>query len=305
MTEEMGRRVRASVLSAVPASGISRVVISGLANEYVSYFTTPEEYERQHYEGSATLYGEFASNLIKQSLIGLARRLVTGQPAPAPYPYDPKNGFGPNGPPFPAGARSASALQQPQSARRFGNAVFRWRGGPRGQDRPVGRAFVSIERRVHGKWKHVTDDLGLEILWTVSGSNYRAKWEIPLDVHRGRFRFVITGKRYRLVSHSFRVRSFRDLKVRRVASGPGRVAVALGYPPISLRSALDAPITWHPELANGGVVHFRVGGKTRAVRRKRSKVFSVDAPPGTSVSVLPRGARDRFGNFAAAGVRLR
>src|SRR4051794_24282378 len=50
MTEEMGRRVRAAVLAASAKAGISSAVISGLANEYADYFTTPEEYDAQHYE---------------------------------------------------------------------------------------------------------------------------------------------------------------------------------------------------------------------------------------------------------------
>src|SRR3954464_2324208 len=84
MTEEMGRRVRSSVLAATSGAGIERVVISGLANEYLSYFTTPEEYERQHYEGAATLYGRTASLLLQDNLVVLARALAGGQAAPAP-----------------------------------------------------------------------------------------------------------------------------------------------------------------------------------------------------------------------------
>jgi neutral ceramidase len=305
MTEDMGRRVRNSVLAAIPGSGVTRVVVSGLANEYISYFTTPEEYDRQHYEGGATLYGQRSSNLLKQSLVELTRRLIGGQPAPAAYPYDPKNGFGPGGASFGAGAASASPVQQPGRTPRLQHAVFRWKGGARGEDRPVDRAFVSIERRDGRKWKHVTDDLGLQILWTVDGGGvYRAEWEIPLSVHRGRFRFVITGNRYRLVSQSFRVASSPALRIRRLPARPGRYAVAIEYPAISLRSALDAPITWHPPLAAGGRVRFRIGRRTRTVRRKKSTVFSVKVPTNAPVSIRPKGARDRYGNFAGTGVRL-
>jgi len=50
MTTAMERRLRASFPD-------KRVVIVGLANEYFSYTTTPEEYEKQQYEGASTLAG--------------------------------------------------------------------------------------------------------------------------------------------------------------------------------------------------------------------------------------------------------
>src|SRR3954451_11171065 len=104
MTVGMGRRVRAAVLAAAGAnSGIRRAVISGLANEYLSYFTTPEEYERQHYEGAATLYGKLSSLVLQNGVADLASRLTRGDPAPEAYPYDPRNGVSAGAPPFDAG----------------------------------------------------------------------------------------------------------------------------------------------------------------------------------------------------------
>jgi hypothetical protein len=40
----------------------------GLANEYVSYFTTPAEYAAQHYEGGSTLYGPAAGDAVVEQL---------------------------------------------------------------------------------------------------------------------------------------------------------------------------------------------------------------------------------------------
>jgi len=45
------------VRDACAASGVDRVVVSSVANEYSGYVTTPDEYARQHYEGGHTLYG--------------------------------------------------------------------------------------------------------------------------------------------------------------------------------------------------------------------------------------------------------
>src|SRR5436305_12945588 len=106
MTENMGRRVRAALTSALSGSGVTGTVISGLANEYADYFTTPEEFDAQHYEGGATIYGRASSVAIEEALNALAGDLAAGKPAPDPYPYDPTNGTSAAGEPFPAGAAS-------------------------------------------------------------------------------------------------------------------------------------------------------------------------------------------------------
>ncbi len=86
MTAEMGRRTRAAVLAAARPAGVRRVVLAGYANEYVHYFTTPEEYEWQAYEGGSTLFGRYSSNVIRDGLADLAGRLARGEAAPDPYP---------------------------------------------------------------------------------------------------------------------------------------------------------------------------------------------------------------------------
>ena len=54
ITTEAGRRIS----DAVDAVGtFRRTVITSVCNEYSGYTTTPEEYERQFYEGGHTLYG--------------------------------------------------------------------------------------------------------------------------------------------------------------------------------------------------------------------------------------------------------
>src|SRR4051794_1800311 len=149
MTEEMGRRVRASVLAASAKAGISTAVISGLANEYADYFTTPEEYDAQHYEGGATIYGRASSVALQEALTALAGALVAGKPAPPAYPYDPSNGITPTGGSFPPGAASGKITAQPAGpAARLAHPTFAWQGGVRGYDRPLDRAFVSVQQPV-------------------------------------------------------------------------------------------------------------------------------------------------------------
>src|SRR3954451_8591803 len=131
MTAEMGRRVRQAVVRAAQGHGVERAVISGLANEYADYFTTPEEYDAQHYEGAATVYGRASSVALQETLVKLTRALVTGSDAPTPYSYDPRNGVGTHAPPFPRGAKDGKLIEQPpRRAQRLLHPTVVWQGAP-------------------------------------------------------------------------------------------------------------------------------------------------------------------------------
>jgi neutral ceramidase len=279
MTAEMGRRVRKAVLDSSAGAGITTPVISGLANEYADYFTTPQEYDAQHYEGGATIYGRASSVALQEALVALTGTLANGKPAPKPYPFDPTNGALPNGEAFPAGAAAGKITAQPPgSAARLGHPLFGWQGGVRGYDRPLDRAFVSVQRQVAAKtkapgtkgrrggsrrgggdddreddlklhaaataktWRTVDSDLGLNILWTVDGDGvYHAHWEVPLGAPAGKYRFVVRANRYGLVSRAFTVKPSRALTAIQVNAAAGHVAVELRYPQAQSHEAVGEP----------------------------------------------------------------
>lgn len=54
-------------------SPTNQAIIAGLANEYVSYFTTPAEYELQYYEGASTLYGPATGIFIEEHISWVKR----------------------------------------------------------------------------------------------------------------------------------------------------------------------------------------------------------------------------------------
>jgi neutral ceramidase len=301
-TKEVGARIRSAVDSAIAGSGIRRVVIAGLANEFVLYFTTPEEYDRQHYEGGNTHFGRVSSNLLRQELATLAGHLVRGEPAQAAAEFDPTGGVQPDGPEYGRGAASASPIAGPAARyERLQRASLAWQGGPDGLDRPVDRAFVTAERRAGRRWVRVDDDLGLAMLWKVdAGGRHDLEWEIPRTAPLGTYRFVVTGKRYRIVSPQFRVAAATALEVVEVQTVPGRVAVALAYP----GAVRDVDLTYRPRWAAGGTVEFTVGNRTVSVRR-RGTTFSVAAPAGVPVSVGAGAARDASGNRNRTALRLR
>jgi neutral ceramidase len=112
MTTEMGRRLRASVGTAVAGAG-RKVLVAGLANEYIYYWTTPEEYQAQHYEGGSTLYGPYAGNFLLASHVELGGRLARDEPAPLPYPYDATAGRHGVDEPYGRGRRGGRSSRSP------------------------------------------------------------------------------------------------------------------------------------------------------------------------------------------------
>ena len=294
-TVGVGKMVRRAVIAVSGGAGIARVVIAGYADEYLSYWTTPAEYERQHYEGGFTLYGRTASLVLRDTLAELARRLVTGKPAPAPYAYDPNEGVHPTGAGYGLGAKKGKASMQPKPVGRLGHVAFSWHGGANGLDRPVDRPFVTVQRRAGRRWRRVADDLGMQIVWSSdSNGGYLARWEVPLSARRGRYRFLVTAKRYRLTSRTFRVRA--AALIHAVARG-GRLL--LRYP----HAVIDQDWTYRPSFAAGGAVTFLVDGRRFVVHESRARMFAI--PAGAHVVVPAGGARDRYGNTNAARLVIR
>lgn len=315
VTVEVGRRLKQAVNHELSGTGVRSVAISGLANEYQGYFTSPEEYAWQAYEGGQTNFGKFSSTLLVEQTGLLARSLARGEPASAPYPYDPTNGLEPDRTPFPEGASDAVVRVQPEPTTRLRHPVFSWSGGPRGTDRPIDRAFVSVERHGPSGWGTVADDRDATITWQVEGDEqvplgpgyvkeagegtYRARWEVPLDAAPGDYRFVVTANRYQLVSRQFRVARGRLLDVIPVRAPAGRAAFVLAYPePVPYQD-----LTYRPQTTSGGVARVWVDGRLVEVAADRSGVFALDAAPGARVVVPGGAAQDDFANRSRSGTR--
>jgi neutral ceramidase len=293
MTVEMGRRTRAAVLAAARPLGVRRVVLAGYANEYVHYFTTPEEYEKQHYEGGSTLFGRWSSYLIRDGLADLTARLSAGRAAPAAYPFDATNGVEPDDTPYGPGAASGKALRQPAATQRLTRARFAWQGGERGLDRPLDRPFVSVERRRQRHWRTVADDLGLLIVWRVDDQGrYTARWQVAIGARPGRYRFRVTANRYGLASRPFRVVPARTLRARVVRIANHRALVALDY--ARLHDAVD--LVSHPRSASGGRVTAIVAGRRVTAHARRGRVR---VPLGRATTLRIVGGADRYGNRVA------
>lgn len=294
-TVGVGAQLRKALWDQVGGTGIRHVDLVGYAGDYLNYFTTPAEYEQQAYEGGFTMYGEFSAGVLRDTLAELARDLVLGAPAPAPYPFDANAGVHVTSAGYGTGGAPGVASAQPVAVVHLGHAAFSWSSGSAGAnglDRPVDHAFVTIQRRIRRRrWMRVTDDLGVQIVWSSDGSGvYQARWEVPLTAHPGVYRFRITAKRYRLVSKPFRVRTGAILTPS-VSAG----AVTLGYP----QPFLINDWTYRPASASAGQVTFVVDGR-RVVRRLHGGAAAV--PSGRSVVIPAGGARDQFGNVNPSAI---
>ena len=83
-TTTTGIRLRARIASL--RSG--PVVLVGLANDYLQYVATSEEFVLQHYEGASTLYGPGTARVLTGRFEALTRSIVAGAPIVSASPLD-------------------------------------------------------------------------------------------------------------------------------------------------------------------------------------------------------------------------
>jgi hypothetical protein len=91
-TTIMGYRTRKAVAKKLSLP-VDQVLIVNFANGHISYITTPQEYDRQTYEGASNYWGAATGPYLKSKLTGLADQLASeGSDAPMawdPEPYEP------------------------------------------------------------------------------------------------------------------------------------------------------------------------------------------------------------------------
>lgn len=87
ITTMAGRRIRQTVLQAMRNQGVTHVEITGLANDFVNYLTTREEYAVQGYEGASNQFGPWTLAVVQQELRRIALSFNSGSlldPGPIP-----------------------------------------------------------------------------------------------------------------------------------------------------------------------------------------------------------------------------
>jgi neutral ceramidase len=227
MTVQAGRRLQTRITLALAPLGVRRVILTGYANEYSGYVTTPEEYDLQHYEGGSTLYGRLTFEAYLQIFGELADAMAAGVPVPTgPPPLDlrlapqislvgPVSGDG-----LEIGETFGEVLLQPASTVTRGaihpvHVIFR-SGHPRNDFRRNDSYFL-IERDAGGRWVPEAWDAMPEtkLFWgrpTVCGpdrfkvpiptnplpckdiSQIGIHWNVPLHAPAGQYRITHFGK---------------------------------------------------------------------------------------------------------------
>lgn len=306
-TTETGRRANAAALAVAPP-GVSDSVLVGLANDYVGYFTTPEEYDQQHYEGGHTVFGKYTSLLLVRTGADLVGALARGEPAPPPAagrpsPYPPDGGAG--GGVGEGADAGAIAAEPPCDVARFDVVGVKWDGGERGLDRPVDGPFVVVERRRgDGTWKAIDSDLGVAMHWTEEQGRYLATWDVARDAMPGVHRFRITAARYELVSAPFAVAPSRGLVVRGAELVDGRLVVRAQHP----APDPERHHRYRERSARGGHATVLVDGRRRVARWDRTVAGWVATIPGLAVGdtveVPTDGLVDDAGNTSGDAVTV-
>jgi neutral ceramidase len=310
-TVQMGRRCRDAVADAVP-EGVSDVAIVGLANEYNGYFTTPEEYDQQHYEGGHTTFGKHSEALVRTTYVDIAAGLDgagaadTNEPA-SDSESSTEMSVGPRVDP-PAGRPSVGTLEKgpAESVERLSTVTVEWSGGPEGRDRPLGDPFVRVEREDGDET--VATDLGLGFVWTVEDGAYTARYEIPRALPTGTYRLRVTGAGYELPTDTFAVEPATDLRLRGVErvreNGEALLVVHAQYPPPDP----DRHLRHRPVQPEGGTVTFEVDGTERtAAWDEERAAWTVEAngvETGETVTVPAGGLEDGDGNRSGGPVTL-
>lgn len=187
-TTQMGRRVREAVfgnLSGAKPDEAEHVLLVGLANEYLGYITTPEEYDAQHYEGAMTLYGPASGPFLARKLANLAALSNVEPTAPKEWTHyynpGPTIEFQPKdvwGAPYNKDDGLVDLLQDANGSVRRDLPVYCWRDAqPRLEDvgavckRSNPEVFVT-KKFAFGAgtvWLPVADNHGLDLVTVVTG----------------------------------------------------------------------------------------------------------------------------------------
>lgn len=214
ITTMAGRRLRQHVLGKLAVDGVKTVVISSLANEYLHYVTTREEYAQQAYEGGSNLFGPWSLAAYTEIFSRLANTLLG-----APKPEDEGEPLNlskfqivlKKTPPYdipPPQALFGDVTQPPKGTYQPSEKVEAsfWCAHPNRQT-PSQASYLTVEKEDRGIWVPVRQDWDDDtfFVWqkpreSDQPSQCLVRWEIPQDTlpgsyrlcHRGTFRIQAT-----------------------------------------------------------------------------------------------------------------
>ena len=205
ITTMAGRRLKEQVLRSLAPSGVRFVALSALANEYLHYVTTREEYAVQSYEGGATLFGPDSLAAYSDIFHELTVDLATGrarEPGPLPRDLTNEQVVLPHDVLFdapPEGSAFGDVKEQPRPYYHRGELVQAafWGAHPNNSLAP-NRSYLTVEQWSGNAWEiRLRDwDPQTRMHWERSGlaaSLLRTDWQIDSDQAPGLYRICQTG----------------------------------------------------------------------------------------------------------------
>ncbi len=218
VTTTSARRLRDTVLRELHTVGVEYAVVASLANDFVQYLTTREEYATQQYEGASTHFGPWTLAAVQQEMRRLALSLRDGLPPPAgaseprTTPAPPNRAAYRPGDAPPDGAAFGQVLLDAGDAYAAGDTVrARFAGGhPRNDTlEKLNGSYLQVEvLQEDGGWAYVASEREPELImrwhsepeWPMSGqSNWRrvseieAIWHVPEHQQAGSYRIRYNG----------------------------------------------------------------------------------------------------------------
>jgi neutral ceramidase len=188
------------VLQQLAGTGVTTVVIAGLANSYSGYLTTPEEFATQQYEGASTEFGPFAEPAVEQIVSDLSSAMAQGRsvsdtgtpPVKSGQAFTERPGvFFDDKPLF---QQFGQVLVQPAASYARGSKVIAtFRGAHPKNNLRTQDTFLKVERLDGSAWQTVANDWDFETTYawrreSVAYSQVDVEWRIPLDAVPGTYR---------------------------------------------------------------------------------------------------------------------
>ena len=204
ITTMAARRLRTTAKAAL-GPWAKHIIISGYANGYAGYVTTPQEYETQQYEGGHTLHGKWSLPAYQQIITDLAHALETNTSVANGPAYDDWRGkskstslVGDALDVLPTGASFGDTLPLAKTSFAHGETIqidF-WSGNPSAGYSKKNN-FIQIEQQTAQGWQVLYGDMdwSTTIRWRKEEDALlaRVSWTIPKETPVGTYRIKHQG----------------------------------------------------------------------------------------------------------------
>jgi neutral ceramidase len=294
ITTQMGRRISDAVVRE-GGGELDAAVIAGLSNGYLSYTSTPEEYDACGYEGSFTLFGRHQGPLLRDTASALVPSLLGTQEAPASDPEPVPLGAGtPNAGGVVPTPDPETVLAEPADSRRFGRVSFSWRGGDPAVDAPRGETFVELQRREGGEWVTAGTEDGPEdaTAYDDEAASWTETWQFGACDPVGTYRFVVRGRAVRSPGGAAEDYVVRSAEFELGPTPPLQVAeAAVEGTTARVRALYPNPgeaLLALPRVVRDGVAEIRLaGGRTVVAEPDAERLaFEARVPAGAAIEDL-------------------